>query len=80
MSNSKNTTSGAMWARRGALAIAATAMAFTSLVAAPSVASAAPPVRDTDITVTVEPTNELRVKKVKGTTEPVYSMLGGGWA
>ena len=83
MSNSKaTTTSGAMWARRGVLAVASTAMAFVSLVAAPSAVSAAPPVKDTDttITVTVEAPREIGGKKIKDTTGPVYSMLGGGWA
>ncbi len=82
MSNSNSTIKGAMWARRGVLAVAGTAMAFVSLVAAPSVASAAPPVKDTDTTVTVmvDAPREIGGKKIKETTEPVFSMLGGGWA
>lgn len=36
MSNSKNTVNGASWMRRGLVAIAGAAMAFTALSAAPS--------------------------------------------
>ncbi len=79
MSDSKSTTNGAMWARRGALAVAATAMAFTALVAAPSPASAAKPTSDTDTTISVERSSDLDVKKV-GKRIPVYSIMGGGWA
>ncbi len=85
MSESKKTTNGAAWIRRGALATAATAMALTSLLAAPSAVSAAPRDKGADSTISVDdttvPTPVDETKNVgKKIKDPIFSMMGGGWA
>ncbi len=87
MSDTKNVTKGAAWIRRGLLGVAGTAMAVTSVVAAPSVASAAPKhdTAPTTISVTVEDNDTTAVAEEKIVLRKkikigVMSMLGGGWA
>ena len=83
MSESKNVVNGACWTRRALLAAAATAVAFTGLLAAPSMASAAPRDKIVDSTISVDDTtvtisaNAKGGKKIK---DPIYTILGGGWA
>ena len=82
MSGSKITVNGATWIRRGLVAIAATGMALTSVLAAPSPASAAPRVKEEPTAVIVDETQPIDSKKFdkKDPTPIAPSMLGGGWA
>lgn len=77
MSNSKNTVNGAGWMRRGIIAAAAAAMAFTGVATVASQATDAP-VEDAAFSIRV---NDKKAPVGEGDTAiPPTMMRGGGWA
>ena len=86
MPNSKNTTNGASWKRRGIAAAASTAMAFTALSAAPAQASEV--AEEEAAYGWYFERNDGRAEKHEIVWDvdedikfpPMMSMRGGGWA